>query len=94
VSQQFFMRQLEKRTFELYQTAGRRAVFADETPRGATWDELQLLNMLSGNELSAEAKGKPFKPFQSVAAITIVGNHKPTSSPASRKAASFAACCC
>jgi putative DNA primase/helicase len=32
VSKGFFMRQMEKRTFELYQTRGKRGLFADETP--------------------------------------------------------------
>ena len=34
VSKGFFMRSMEKRTFELYQTRSRRALFADETPKG------------------------------------------------------------
>ena len=56
---------------------GKRALFTDETPRGATWDEVQPNNMLSGTALSAEGKGKDFVDFKSDATITITGNHKP-----------------
>jgi P4 family phage/plasmid primase-like protien len=77
VSKNFFMRSLEKRTFELYQTFGKRAVFSDEVPKGTTWDEMMLLAMLNGSELSAEGKGKDFRKWRSCATITITGNHKP-----------------
>ena len=77
VSKGFFMRSLEKRTFELYQTFKKRAVFSDEVPKGSTWDEMMLLTMLNGSELHAEGKGKAFLKFRSVASITITGNHKP-----------------
>jgi phage/plasmid-associated DNA primase len=36
VSKGFFMRSLDKRTFELYQTFRKRAVFSDEVPKGST----------------------------------------------------------
>jgi P4 family phage/plasmid primase-like protien len=77
VSKGFFMRSLEKRTFELYQTFKKRAVFSDEVPKGSTWDEMMLLTMLNGSELHAEGKGKAFLKFRSVASITITGNHRP-----------------
>ena len=76
-SKQFFMRGLDKRTFELYQFIKKRACFTDETPCGATWDELMLLTMLGNTTLSAEGKGKDFLDFESMATITITGNHKP-----------------
>ena len=76
-SKQFFMRALDKRTFELSQMMKKRGVFTDETPRGATWDELMLLTMLGNTEVSAEGKGKDFQDFQTVAKVTITGNHKP-----------------
>src|SRR5262249_7773365 len=77
VSKSFFMRALDKRTFELYQTYRKRAVFSDEVPKNSTWDEMTLLSMLNGGELSAEGKGKNFRQFSSVAPITIPGNYKP-----------------
>jgi hypothetical protein len=48
-SKGFFMRSLDKRTFELYQTFKKRAVFSDEVPKGSTWDEMLFLAMLSGS---------------------------------------------
>jgi P4 family phage/plasmid primase-like protien len=77
VSKGFVMRQLEKRTFELYQTRGKRGLFADETPKGATWDEILINSMLGGTMLSAEGKGRDFIDFKNVGTITITGNHKP-----------------
>ena len=77
VSKGFFMRQMEKRTFELYQTRGKRGLFADETPKGATWDEILINSMLGGTMLSAEGKGRDFIDFRNVGTITITGNHKP-----------------
>jgi P4 family phage/plasmid primase-like protien len=77
VSKSFFMRSLDKRTFELYQTRNRRGVFSDEVPKGSTWDEMMLTTMLNNSELSAEGKGKDFVPFSNKATITITGNYKP-----------------
>jgi putative DNA primase/helicase len=77
VSKGFFMRQMEKRTFELYQTRGKRGLFADETPKGATWDEILINSMLGGTMLSAEGKGRDFIDFRNVGTITVTGNHKP-----------------
>jgi putative DNA primase/helicase len=78
VSKGFFMRQLEKRTFELYQTRGKRGLFADETPKGATWDEILINSMLGGTMLSAEGKGRDFVDFRNIASLTVTGNHRPT----------------
>jgi putative DNA primase/helicase len=77
VSKSFFMRVLDKRTFELYQLFKKRAAFADETPKGATWDEMMLLAMHNGSELRAEGKGRDFINFRNTATVTITGNHKP-----------------
>jgi len=77
VSKTFFLRTLDKRTFELYQTFHKRGVFSDEVPKGSTWDEMMLLNMLNGGELSAEGKGKDFRRSRNVATITITGNYRP-----------------
>jgi P4 family phage/plasmid primase-like protien len=78
VSKGFFMRQLDKRTFELYQTRGKRALFADETPKGATWDEILINSMLGGTMLSAEGKGRDFVDFRNLATLTVTGNHRPS----------------
>lgn len=77
VSKTFFIRLLDKRTFELFQLIGKRSVFGDEVPRGSTWDEMMILTMLSGTLLRAEGKGRPFAEFRNTATITIAGNHKP-----------------
>jgi P4 family phage/plasmid primase-like protien len=77
VSKTFFMRMLDKRTFELDKTFHKRAVFSDEVPKGSTWDEMMLLSMLNGSELAAEGKGKDFRSFRSIASITITGNYRP-----------------
>ena len=78
VSGNFFIRTTEKRTFELYQLLGKRGVLADETPKGSTWDEMQILRMLNNSTLSAEGKGKDFVDFRNTAAVTITGNHRPS----------------
>jgi P4 family phage/plasmid primase-like protien len=77
VSKNFFMRQLEKRTFELHGTRGKRGLFADETPKGASWDEMLINSMLGGTMLSAEGKGRDFIDFRNVATLTVTGNHRP-----------------
>lgn len=77
VSNRFFLRTDDKRTFELYQLFKKRMAIADETPKGATWDEMLLLTMHNGSELSAEGKGRAFIKFRNTATVTITGNHKP-----------------
>jgi P4 family phage/plasmid primase-like protien len=76
-SKGFFMRSLDKRTFELFQMVGKRGIFGDETPKGATWDEMLINSMTGGTEISAEGKGKAFIKFRNAATITLTGNHKP-----------------
>jgi P4 family phage/plasmid primase-like protien len=77
VSPGFFMRQLDKRTFELYQLKGRRGAFADEVPKGGTWDVQLLSTMFSGRQLQAEGKGKAFIEFRNTAKVIVAGNHQP-----------------
>ncbi len=79
VSKQFFIRgSNDKRTFELYQLAKKRAAIADETPKGSTWDEMMILTMHNGSVLRAEGKGRDFIDFRNTATVTITGNHKPS----------------
>jgi putative DNA primase/helicase len=78
VSQYFFMRQFDKRTFELYQLKGKRGALAGEVPKGATWDVQLLSTMLGGSKLKAEGKGRDFIEFYNTAKVIIAGNHAPS----------------
>jgi phage/plasmid-associated DNA primase len=51
-----FMRQNDKRSFELGDTAGKRGLFVPETLKGMTIDEVLICEMLGGVELRAERK--------------------------------------
>jgi putative DNA primase/helicase len=78
VSPYFFMRQPDKRTFELRQLRGKRGAFCDEVPKGATWDVELLSAMLSGTTLTAEGTGRGFVKFRNTAKIIVAGNCKPS----------------
>ena len=72
-----FIRQREKRTFEIAQFRGKRGIFSDELPDGATWDEVLMCTYVGGTGVRAEAKFRDFATFQPVGSLTILSNHEP-----------------
>lgn len=72
-----FMKQSDKRSFELGDIAGKRGLFVPETKKGMTWDEILICEMLGGTEIRAERKYQRSFTFRSIATITVTGNHVP-----------------
>jgi P4 family phage/plasmid primase-like protien len=72
-----FMKQNDKRPFELGDIAHARALFVPETLKGMTWDDALICSMLGGVPIRVERKHRDSKHVRVFMSITITGNHLP-----------------
>lgn len=72
-----FMKQNDKRPFELGDIAHARALFVPETLKGMTWDDALICSMLGGVPIRVERKHRDSKHVRVFMTITITGNHLP-----------------
>ena len=76
-STSLFMKQNDKRPFELGDIAQARALFVPETLKGMTWDDALICAMLGGTPIRVERKRRDSKSVRVFMTITITGNHLP-----------------
>ena len=76
-STMLFMKQNDKRPFELGDIAHARALFVPETLKGMTWDDALICSMLGGVPIRVERKHRDSKHVRVFMSITITGNHLP-----------------
>ena len=65
----------------LARLCGARLVFADETERGATWNEALVTQLTGGNTLSGRFRYHDAFNFTPTHKLVVVGNHRPRIEP-------------
>lgn len=74
----FLIEKREQHPTELMRLRGARAVFANEVPDGAVFDEAKTKALTGGDTITARKMHQDFVSFQPTHTLFVLGNHQPS----------------